>query len=101
MRLGTLPMVSNLLTLLTGLLGGGAGTGLAAEPGVGYHALTGAAAGGQGVPSRLLGAMLFSLTWSVGGLLQAPDRAEFDARLRALTHGVPGEVRRGGGWWGW
>lgn len=93
MQLGTLPTVSNLLTLLTGLLGGGPNAGLAAEAGVVYHAATGGAGGAQGAPAKLLGAVLFSLTWSVGGLLQAADRPAFDARLRALTHGVPGEVR--------
>ena len=57
-------------------------------------AATGAAAAGDaGAAAGIERAFLFSLAWSIGGLLDSKDRAAFDAELRAQASALPKKAR--------
>lgn len=70
--------VGTLLTLLDSVLAKTSAAAAAAD--------AGAAAGMERV-------FLFSLAWSIGGLLDSKDRAAFDAELRTQTSALPKRVR--------
>ena len=52
-----------------------------------------AAAGDAGAAAGVERVFLFSLAWSIGGLLDSKDRAAFDAELRTQTSALPKRVR--------
>ena len=52
-----------------------------------------AAAGDAGAAAGMERVFLFSLAWSIGGLLDSKDRAAFDAELRTQTSALPKRVR--------
>lgn len=52
-----------------------------------------AVAGDAGAAAGMERVFLFSLAWSIGGLLDSKDRAAFDAELRTQTSALPKKVR--------
>ena len=52
-----------------------------------------AAAGDAGAAAGMERVFLFSLAWSLGGLLDSRDRAAFDAELRTQSSALPKRAR--------